>query len=173
VLIQTAEATKKIHTGDSLIVDGFSGRVFINPAENIQLEYDRAEADLHAHQAALKDLIARPSMTRDGALVKLCANIGKSADAVAAKALNADGVGLYRTEFVFLVQDHFPSEEEQYQIYLNTANRVQQREVVIRTLDLGSDKHLPYFPLPFEANPSLGRRGIRREGEGQKPFPLR
>ncbi len=161
LLIHTASATEKIRTGDSLIADGFSGRVFINPAPSIQREYDRLEADLQAHNAVLKSLIALPAETRDGTLIKLCANIGKSADAVAAKALNADGVGLYRTEFVFLVQDHFPSEEEQYQIYRNTADRIKPGEMVIRVLDLGSDKRLPYFPLPFEANPSLGCRGIR------------
>lgn len=161
LLIHAGSATKKIQTGDSIIVDGFSGRVFINPEPSIQREYDRLEKNLQAHQAALKGLIALPAKTRDGTFIKLCANIGKSADAVAAKTLNADGVGLYRTEFAFLVQDHFPSEEEQYKIYRNTAERVKPGDMVIRVLDLGSDKRLPYFPLPFEANPSLGCRGIR------------
>jgi phosphotransferase system enzyme I (PtsI) len=119
------------------------------------------EADLQAHETALKDLVDLPAVTRDGVLVKLCANIGKSADAVTAAKPNADGVGLYRTEFVFLVQDHFPSEEEQYRMYRTTADRLKPREVVIRVLDIGSDKLLPYFPLPREANPLLGRRGIR------------
>ena len=143
------------------IIDGFAGRVFINPTPAILREYDRLEADLQAHQAALKGLIELPAVTRDGVPIKLCANIGKSADAVAAASLNADGVGLYRTEFVFLVQDRFPSENEQYEIYRTTADRLKPREVVIRVLDIGSDKLLHYFPLPLEANPSLGCRGTR------------
>ncbi|MCG3148230.1 MAG: Phosphoenolpyruvate-protein phosphotransferase [Verrucomicrobiae bacterium] len=161
LLIHVPDATKTIRTGDHLIVDGLAGRVFINPTPTIRREYDRLEADLQAHQTALKGLIDLPAVTRDGVAIKLCANIGKSADAVVAATLNADGVGLYRTEFVFLVQDHFPSEEEQYQIYRTTADRLKPREVVIRALDIGSDKQLPYFPSPPEANPSLGCRGTR------------
>ena len=161
LLIRVPDATKIIRTDDRLIVDGLAGRVFINPAPAILREYDRLEEDLQAHRTALKGLIELPAMTLDGVQIKLCANIGKSADAVAAATLNADGVGLYRTEFVFLVQDHFPSEEEQYQMYRTTAEHLKPREVVIRVLDIGSDKLLPYFPLPLEANPSLGCRGIR------------
>ncbi len=161
LLIHVPDATKTIRTGDPLIVDGLAGRVFIHPTPAIRREYDRLEADLQAHQTALKGLIDLPAVTRDGVSIKLYANIGKSADAVAAATLNADGVGLYRTEFVFLVQDHFPSEEEQYLMYRTTADRLKPREVVIRALDIGSDKLLSYFPLPREANPSLGCRGTR------------
>ena len=161
LLIHVPEATTRIRPGDQLIVDGLAGRVFINPTPAILREYDRLKADLQAHETALKGLIDLPAVTRDGVPVRLCANIGKSADAVTAAKLNADGVGLYRTEFVFLVQDHFPSEEEQYRMYRTTADRLKPREVVIRVLDIGSDKLLPYFPLPREANPSLGCRGIR------------
>lgn len=161
LLIRVADATKKIQSGDQLIVDGLAGRVFINPTSTVMREYDRLEADLQAHQTALKGLIDLPAMTLDGVPITLCANIGKSADAVAAATLNADGVGLYRTEFVFSVQDDFPSEEEQYRMYRAAADRLKPREVVIRVLDIGSDKVLPYFPLPRETNPSLGSRGIR------------
>lgn len=161
LLIRVSGATARIRTGDRLIVDGLAGRVFINPAPDIQREYDRLEADLCAHQTALKGLIELPAVTRDGVVIGLSANIGKSADAAAAATLNADGIGLYRTEFVFLVQDHLPSEEEQYGIYRAAADRAKRREVVVRLLDIGSDKLLPYFPLPREANPSLGCRGTR------------
>ena len=161
LLIHVPDATKIIRTDDRIIVDGLAGRVFVNPAPAILREYDRLEADLQAHRTGLKGLIELPAMTLDGVQIKLCANIGKAADAVAAATLNADGVGLYRTEFVFHVQDHFPSEEEQYQIYRTTAEHLKPREMVIRVLDIGSDKLLPYFPLPLEANPSLGCRGIR------------
>ncbi|MCC6580803.1 MAG: phosphoenolpyruvate--protein phosphotransferase [Phycisphaeraceae bacterium] len=161
LLIHVPDATRTIHTGDRLIVDGWAGRVYINPKPEIQREYDRLEADLQAHKTALKGLIDLPSMTRDGTAIKLCANIGKVADAVAAAKVNADGVGLYRTEFVFLAQDHFPPEEDQIQMYRATANHMENREVRIRVLDIGSDKLLSYFPLAWEANPSLGIRGTR------------
>lgn len=161
LLIHVPDATKTIRTGDPLIVDGLAGRVFIHPTPDIRREYDRLEADLQAHRTALKRLIDLPAVTQDGVAIKLCANIGKVGDAVAAATLNADGVGLYRTEFVFLVQDHLPSEQEQYQMYRATADRLKPREVVIRALDIGSDKLLPYFPLPREVNPSLGCRGTR------------
>ncbi|MCL4217407.1 MAG: hypothetical protein KJ052_10450, partial [Candidatus Hydrogenedentes bacterium] len=160
-LLNVPDATSRIRQGDELIVDGLAGRVFVNPAPEVVREYDQLENDLRAHQTALESLIHVPAVTLDGIPIQLCANIGKSADSVTAARLNADGVGLYRTEFVFLVQDHFPSEEEQYQMYRKTADRLGLREVAVRVLDIGSDKVLPYFPLPHEANPSLGRRGTR------------
>lgn len=160
-LLNVPDATSRIRQGDELIVDGLAGRVFVNPSPEVAREYDQLGKDLRAHQTALESLIHVPAVTLDGIPIQLCANIGKSADSVTAAKLNADGVGLYRTEFVFLVQDHFPSEEEQYQMYRGAAARLEPREVVIRVLDIGSDKVLPYFPLPHESNPSLGRRGTR------------
>jgi phosphotransferase system enzyme I (PtsI) len=160
-LINVPDAVSRIRTGDWLVVDGLAGRVFINPSKPVLLEYDRLETDFKAHQNALKELIDLPAVTRDGVKIKLAANIGKSADAAAAVCFNAEGIGLYRTEFMFMVQDHFPSEEEQYQIYRAAAERVKPRAVVIRALDVGSDKLLSYFPLPQEANPCLGFRGTR------------
>ncbi|MFA7172093.1 MAG: phosphoenolpyruvate--protein phosphotransferase [Kiritimatiellia bacterium] len=161
MLIRVPNATETIDTGDQIIVDGLAGRVFINATPQIQREYDRLEADLQAHKSALRELIDLPSATQDNTPIKLCANVGKGADAVTAASVNADGVGLYRTEFLFLAQDDFPSEEEQYKMYLATTERLKPREVAIRVLDIGSDKLLSYFPLAWEANPSLGCRGIR------------
>jgi phosphoenolpyruvate-protein phosphotransferase len=161
MLVHASEATKQIRTGDLVIVDALAGRVFINPKPEILRKYDQLEADLQIHQSALKGLIDLPAVTRDGIEIKLCANIGQTADAVAAANVKADGVGLYRTEFIFLVQDHFPSEAEQYQFYRTTAEHLQPGETVIRVLDIGSDKPLPYFPLTREANPALGCRGTR------------
>jgi phosphotransferase system enzyme I (PtsI) len=100
-------------------------------------------------------------VTRDGVTITLAANVGKVADASVAAACHAEGIGLYRTEFAFLVHPSFPTEEQQYQVYGRAADQVRPHEVVIRVLDVGSDKLLPYFPLPLEANPSLGRRGTR------------
>ncbi|WP_295487689.1 phosphoenolpyruvate--protein phosphotransferase [Accumulibacter sp.] len=160
-LVHVPDATRRIRTGDQVIVDALAGRAFINPQAEVLRRYDRLEDDLQAHQGVLKGLIGLPAVTRDGIEIKLCANIGQTADAVTAAKLGADGVGLYRTEFVFLVQDKFPSEDEQYRFYRATAEHLQPGETVIRLLDVGSDKPLSYFPLPREANPALGYRGIR------------
>jgi phosphoenolpyruvate-protein phosphotransferase (PTS system enzyme I) len=161
MLVHVPEATNRIRAGDLLIVDALAGRIFTNPKPEILRKYDQLEADLQIHQSALKGLIGLPAVTRDGVEIKLSANIGQTADAMAAAKVKADGAGLYRTEFIFLVQDHFPSEEEQYQFYHTTAEHLQPGETVIRVLDIGSDKPLPYFPLSREANPSLGCRGTR------------
>src|ERR1035437_6309903 len=160
-IIHVQDATQRIQTGDRLIVDGVAGRVFVNPSRSIIEEYDKLKEHLKAHRHALEGIIKQPALTLDGVEIKLRLNAGKAADALAVTALNADGIGLYRTEFVFLVQDRFPSEEEQYQMYRAAADRAKPRETVIRVLDLGSDKLLPYFPRSHEDNPSLGRRGIR------------
>lgn len=160
-IIHVQDATKRIQTGDRLIVDGVAGRVFVNPSREIIQEYDKLKEHLKAHRHALEGIIKQPALTLDGVEIKLRLNAGKAADALAVTALNADGIGLYRTEFVFLVQDRFPSEEEQYQMYRAAADRAKPQETVIRVLDLGSDKLLPYFPRSHEDNPSLGRRGIR------------
>ncbi|WP_366144169.1 putative PEP-binding protein [Candidatus Accumulibacter sp. ACC012] len=91
-----------------MIVDALAGRAFINPQAEILRKYDQLDSNLQVHQGVLKSLIGLPTVTRDGVEIKLCANIGQTADALAAANVKADGVGLYRTEFVFLVQDHFP-----------------------------------------------------------------
>ncbi|MCP5229449.1 phosphoenolpyruvate--protein phosphotransferase [Accumulibacter sp.] len=160
-LVQVPDATRKIRAGDLVLVDALAGRAFINPQASILRKYDQLEADLQAHQGVLKSLVGLPTVTRDGVEIRLCANIGQTADALAAANVKADGAGLYRTEFVFLVQDHFPSEDEQYQFYRATADHLQGAETVIRVLDVGSDKPLSYFPLPREANPAMGCRGTR------------
>lgn len=160
-LIQVQDATKRIRTGDHIIVDGVAGRVFVNPSQPIIREYEKLKEDLRVHRHALEGLVKLPSVTPDRVRIKLLINAGKVADALAVEALSADGIGLYRTEFIFMVQDRFPTEDEQYQMYRAAADRVMPREMVIRVLDLGSDKRLPYFPRPHEDNPSLGRRGIR------------
>ena len=160
-LLYVEDATSRVSSGDSLILDAVAGRLFIRPPPLVEQEYARHEADLVTHRALLKEALHLPAETRDGISIKLGANIGKIADASAAAEVNAAGIGLYRTEFIFLVEDHFPSEEEQYLTYRKTAECIGNREMVIRVLDVGSDKFLPYFPLPSEPNPSLGQRGTR------------
>jgi len=160
-VIGIKEATLKIKTNDFLIVDGLAGTVLVNPKKAFIEEYQKLEADFEAHKNTLKDLIDLPTITQDGTPIKLQANIGKLADAQAAFLFKAKGIGLYRTEFSFLIRDQFPTEEEQFQIYRDVGERFQTTEVAVRVLDLGSDKVLPYFPVPAEKNPSLGKRGTR------------
>lgn len=160
-VIRVTGALDEIRPGDPLIVDGVAGRVFVAPSEEVQREYNRLESDLRARREALREFIDLPAVTRDGTAIKLSANAGKVADAAAAAAVRAEGIGLYRTEFAFLVHASFPTEEQQYRLYRSAADQVQPHELVVRVLDVGSDKRLPYFPLPAEANPSLGHRGTR------------
>ncbi|HEX9046712.1 MAG TPA: phosphoenolpyruvate--protein phosphotransferase [Verrucomicrobiae bacterium] len=160
-VIGIKEASQRIQTGDPLIVDGLAGMVHVHPSPAVHREYDRLEADFAAYREQLHQVIDLPAVTADDVAVNLSANIGKIADAEAAMLFKADGVGLYRTEFAFLVRDRFPTEEDQVEIYLAVADRLQTKPLVIRVLDLGSDKTLPHLPMPAEANPALGLRGTR------------
>ncbi len=160
-VIRVQGALDEIRPGDPLIVDGVAGRVFVDPSEEVRCEYDRLETDLRARREALREFVDLPAVTADGVAIKLSANAGKVADAAAAAACRAEGIGLYRTEFAFLVHSQFPTEEQQYRLYRSAADQVQPHEMVVRVLDVGSDKRLPYFPLPAEPNPSLGHRGTR------------
>jgi phosphotransferase system enzyme I (PtsI) len=156
-----SEASLKIKTGDELIVDGMAGTVFINPGPSVREEYQRVEDEMRAYKRALRQLVDVPSVTEDGTAIPLRANVSKFADTEAAVLFNADGIGLYRTEFGFQVRTTFPSEDDQYEFLARAAERFHPRPVVFRLLDLGGDKDLPYFPLPTSRNPSLAQRGIR------------
>ena len=155
------EASLRIKTGDRLIVDGVAGVVFVNPETSVEREYDRLEAELRAYKEGLRHLVGLPSVTLDGTTIPLLANINKFADTEAALLYEADGIGLYRTEFAFSIRPRFPTEDEQYEFLARAAERFHPRKVVFRLLDLGGDKVLPYFPLPPSRNPSLAQRGVR------------
>ncbi len=146
--------------GRDLIVDGYNGRVYVSPDENVRAEYERLaheEAELNAELAGMRD---EPAETTDGFRMPLYANTGLLSDITPSLMSGAEGIGLYRTEFPFMVRDRFPSEDEQYRIYRQVAEAFAPRPVVLRTLDVGGDKALPYFPIR-EENPFLGWRGIR------------
>jgi phosphotransferase system enzyme I (PtsI) len=155
------EAVLKIKTGDRVIVDGISGVVFVNPDESVTDEYDRVEAELRGHKAGLQKIALLPSVTLDGTAIPLLANVSKLSDTEAASLYKADGIGLYRTEFSFSIRSTFPTEEEQYEFLKLAAERIHPNKIVLRLLDVGGDKELPYFPLPLSRNPSLAQRGIR------------
>ena len=147
--------------GSTVLVDGFAGLVFVDPGSAVLESYRKLEADLRAQAAMLEGESLAPPVTIDGVAVRLEANLGKSADAEAAVRWNADGVGLYRTEFAFDIRDRFPTEDEQASILRGVAERLHPRPVVFRLLDIGAEKSLPYFPLPPVANPALHLRGVR------------
>jgi len=162
----------RIKTGDRIIVDGVAGVVFVNPDSAIEREYERLAADLRTSKEELRHLVDLPSVTLDGSTLPLLANVNKFSDTEAAFLYNADGIGLYRTEFTFSIRSAFPTEEEQYEFLERAAERMHPRKLVFRLVDLGGDKILPYFPLPPSRNPSLAERGIRlllRHHEVLKP----
>ena len=146
--------------GHSLVVDGYRGRVYLDPSEAVRNEYvrlAREEAMLVAGLEGLKDL---PAETPDGVRIPLYANSGLISDVAPSLSSGAEGIGLYRTEFPFMIRDRFPGEEEQQRIYRQVLESYAPRPVVLRTLDVGGDKPLSYFPI-VEDNPFLGWRGIR------------
>src|SRR5262249_42915712 len=154
-------APTEIRTGDYVVVDAIAGAVIVNPKPSVIREYEKLEAEFEAYQSSLKSLLDLPTRTKDGGSVTLLANIGKIADTEAALLFKAEGVGLYRTEFSFLIRSQLPSEDELYTAWKTVADRLQPRPVVFRVLDIGADKTLPSLPLPPAANPSLSKRGIR------------
>lgn len=146
--------------GVTAAVDGYRGRVFINPSPAVVEQFEqtaRHEQDLSADLRALRD---EPAVTPDGTRVALYSNVALLSDTTSSLNNGAEGVGLYRTELGFMMRDRFPSEEEQYQTYRGVLEAFVPRPVVMRTLDIGGDKSLPYFPV-VEDNPFLGWRGIR------------
>ncbi len=146
--------------GRELIVDGYKGRVFVSPHAAVRDEYQRLAREEEELVAGLEELSSRPAVTRDGVRVPLYANTGLLSDINPSLARGAEGVGLYRTEFPFMMRQQFPGEEEQCGIYRKVLEAFSPRPVYLRTLDIGGDKVLPYFPI-HEDNPFLGWRGIR------------
>lgn len=146
--------------GRSIIVDGYAGRVYVNPSNAIREEFKhllREEAELSKELRELRD---KPAITPDNVGIPLYVNSGLLADVTPARKSGAEGIGLYRTEFPFMVRDRFPGEDEQYHIYRQVLKSFSPAPVTLRTLDVGGDKALPYFPIE-EDNPFLGWRGIR------------
>ncbi|MBP6123599.1 MULTISPECIES: phosphoenolpyruvate-protein phosphotransferase PtsI [Providencia] len=160
-IVGTSNATSKIKNGDYVILDGVNNKIYLNPSEaeidklkTFKDEYLQEKEEL----VKLKDL---PAITLDGHQVEVCANIGTVRDVAGAERNGAEGVGLYRTEFLFMDRDSLPTEEEQFQAYKAVAEAMGSQAVIVRTMDIGGDKDLPYMNLPKEDNPFLGWRAIR------------
>lgn len=155
------DITKCVKTGDMLIVDGLTGDVLINPSEEIIAEYKAKKEKFQAEQEELKKLIDVKTTTKSGRRIEVCGNIGQPEDVLGVLANGGDGVGLFRTEFLYMDRDNAPTEDEQFESYKFALEKMEGKQVVIRTLDIGGDKTLPYLPLPEEMNPFLGYRAIR------------
>jgi multiphosphoryl transfer protein len=147
--------------GAPLALDGDAGAVVVDPADELVRDYERRSAEHEAAARRARASAQQPARTRDGRRIEVVANVGSPEDVDAAVAGGAEGVGLLRTEFLFLERDSLPTEDEQYAAYADMAGRLQGRPLILRTLDVGADKPLPYLPRRAEANPFLGVRGIR------------
>ncbi|TGY50341.1 phosphoenolpyruvate-protein phosphotransferase PtsI [Rodentibacter caecimuris] len=160
-IVGTNNVTEKVNTGDFLILDAVNNKVYINPTEAQINELKSLEAKLAEEKAELAKLKDLPAVTLDGHKVEVVANIGTIRDCDGANRNGAEGVGLYRTEFLFMDRDQLPTEEEQFIAYKEVVEAMDGRLVVLRTMDIGGDKDLPYLDLPKEMNPFLGWRAIR------------
>ena len=160
-VLSVADATKNIKSGEMVIVDGTLGKVINNPEDDV-LEAYRAKAKSYAEEkAALEAYRGKETVTGDGEKVLLVANIGNPDDANVAAEHDAEGVGLFRSEFLFMDAKELPTEDEQFAAYQKVALRMKDEPVIIRTLDVGGDKEIPYLNLKKEENPFMGFRAVR------------
>ncbi len=160
-VVGTKNVLSSVQNGDLIIVDGLEGDVIINPTEAIVAQY-RAKQDAYAKQVEeWKKLRSEPTVSKDGIHVELAANIGTPNDVTGVLENGGEAVGLYRTEFLYMGRDKLPSEEIQYVAYKSVLEKMEGKPVVVRTLDIGGDKELPYLDLPKEMNPFLGFRAVR------------
>ncbi len=153
--------TDSVKNGDLIIVDGTEGIAIINPDQATVKEYSEKKKKFEEEKEELKKLIDHKTVTKAGKRVEVCGNIGKAKDVETVIANGGDGVGLFRTEFLYMDRDSMPTEDEQFEAYKHVTEKMGDKTVVIRTLDIGGDKKLTYLPLPEEMNPFLGFRAIR------------
>jgi phosphotransferase system enzyme I (PtsI) len=154
-------ATQELASGAYALLDGYNGQIVINPTDQTLFEYGQLVRKRVTLEEKLRDTIDKPAVTLDGARVVLSANVEQASDTEAVLACGAEGVGLFRTEYLFINRDTLPTEEEQYQAYRQVASALKPSPVIIRTLDLGGDKFLSHLQVPQEMNPFLGWRAIR------------
>ena len=154
-------ASHELETGQYALLDGFNGVIIINPTDQTLFEYGQIIRKQVSLEEKLRDIQTKPAVTLDGQRVTLSANVELAADAEHVKSSGAEGVGLFRTEFLFINRQLLPSEEEQFQAYDEVAAALKPAPVIIRTLDLGGDKFMSHLDVPPEMNPFLGWRAIR------------
>ena len=160
-VVAVSDFLSEVKNGDFVILDGDAGVVYVNPDPEIEKEYTAKRDAFLAEKKELEKYIGKPTTTRDGVTVELVANIGKPKDVEKVLQYDGEGVGLFRTEFLFMDRNSMPTEEEQFEAYKKVAEALAGKPVIIRTLDIGGDKEIPYMGLEKDENPFLGYRAIR------------
>jgi phosphoenolpyruvate-protein phosphotransferase (PTS system enzyme I) len=169
-VVGTKTITEKVENGVMIIIDGLDGQVIIDPTQDEIATYEEKQKQYQNQKEEWAKLVNEKTISSDKVQVELAANIGTPADVKGVLENGAEGVGLYRTEFLYMGRDQLPTEEEQYNAYKEVLEKMEGKPVVIRTLDIGGDKELPYLNLPKELNPFLGFRAIRLCLEEQDMF---
>ncbi|NME98165.1 phosphoenolpyruvate--protein phosphotransferase [Aneurinibacillus aneurinilyticus] len=169
-VVGTKQVTEAVEPNMWIVVDGLDGNVIINPTDEELEAYRKKQAQYEAQRATWAKLVNEKTVTADGVRIELAANIGTPEDIESVLKNGAEGIGLYRTEFLYMGRTQLPSEEEQYNAYKTVLEKMDGKPVVIRTLDIGGDKELPYLNMPKELNPFLGFRAIRLCLEMQDMF---
>lgn len=160
-IVGTKTATQVIQHGAPIIMDGTNGTIIINATQEVSAFYEQQQQTLSQQRHELLQYRTMSSVSADGHNVELAGNIGKPEDVEKVMQAAGDGIGLFRTEFLYMGRQELPSEEEQFQAYRIVLEKMQEKPTIVRTLDIGGDKHLPYLKLPSEMNPFLGYRAIR------------
>ncbi|NOQ39676.1 MAG: phosphoenolpyruvate--protein phosphotransferase [Anaerolineales bacterium] len=160
-VVGAGQEVEKINTGDDLVIDGDAGKIVIDPDNKALKDFKERQVKFLKVQAEAEAISHQPAITSDGHQVEVVANIGSEEGILPALAAGAEGVGLLRSEFLYLERSSLPTEEEQYQSYKAIADAFGDKPVILRSLDVGGDKDIPYIEMPPEANPFLGVRAIR------------
>ena len=160
-IVGIKQITKQIKDNDSVAINGDTGEIFINPSKEEWIKFEKLKENTEIQKEKLEEYKNQISATKDGHQVELLANIGEPQDVEIVINNTAEGVGLFRSEFLYMNTEDFPTEKEQFEAYKKVAEKLQNKRVVIRTLDIGGDKNLKYMKLPKEDNPFLGYRAIR------------
>ena len=147
--------------GKMAVVDGFSGCIYIDPEPELLEEMKKRQTEELKKRELLQNLKGKENITRGGKKIQVYANVGSVSDVVTAMKNDAGGIGLFRSEFLYLEKDHYPTEEEQFQVYKRVGETMAGKKVIIRTLDIGADKQIDYFQMESEENPAMGYRAIR------------
>ncbi|WP_367294710.1 phosphoenolpyruvate--protein phosphotransferase [Levilactobacillus yonginensis] len=169
-VVGTDQATQLVQDGDTLVLNGLDGFALVAPDADEIAQYQEQAKQYAAERAEWRKLKDAASVSKDGKHFEVAANIGTPDDIDAVVDAGAEAVGLFRTEFLYMNSDKLPSEDDQFEAYKKVAEAMHGKPVVIRTMDIGGDKHLPYLPLPEEMNPFLGYRAIRISLDRQEIF---
>jgi phosphoenolpyruvate-protein phosphotransferase (PTS system enzyme I) len=160
-VVGLGKASGELRDGEYALLDGYHGQVIVNPTDQTLFEYGQLASRRHSLAEKLRETVDKPAVTLDGVRLTLSANIEQASDTDAVKASGAEGVGLFRTEYLFMDKETLPTEEEQYESYRSAAAALKPEPLIIRTLDLGGDKFMSHLNVPAEMNPFLGWRAIR------------